>query len=307
MEQISKDKFQIIGCNNANSEEINRPNLTYWQDAWRRLKKNKVATASLFLLIVLTLLAIFGPYLRHQFGINAADTSIKNTKPNLVHWFGTDNLGRDLWVRVWYGTRTSVIIGAAGAAMELVIGVIYGGVAAYYGGTVDDIMMRIVEILNSIPYLLMVLLLMVVLKKQGIVPMVLAMGITGWTGMARLVRGQVLSIKEQEYVLAAKALGASPMRIIMKHLLPNTIGVMIVDVTFAVPSYIFAEAFLSYIGLGIPSPNTSLGVLCSAGQAKLLFYPYQLIFPSLIISLIMLSFNLLGDGLNDALDPKQRQ
>lgn len=307
MAELSKEKFKIIGCSDANAEEITRPNLTYWQDAWRRLKKNKVAILSLVLLLALAIMSIIGPYLRPQFGVNSANSSIRNMNPNGIHWLGTDNLGRDLWVRVWYGTRTSIIIGIAGAAIEFIVGVIYGGVAAYYGGTVDDIMMRIVEILNSIPYLLMVLILMVVFNNKGIGPMILAMGLTGWTGMARLVRGQVFSIKEQEYVLAAKALGGNSLRIISKHLLPNTVGIMIVDVTFAVPIYIFAEAFLSYIGLGIQSPNTSLGALCSAGQDKLIFYPYQLIWPSLVISLIMLCFNLLGDGLNDALDPKQRQ
>jgi oligopeptide transport system permease protein len=307
MTELSKEKFKIIGCENANSNEIVRPNITYWQDAWRRLKKNKVATFSMFLLLFITFLSIVGPLMRSQFGINGVDQSTMNLNSSSVHWFGTDNLGRDLWVRTWYGTRVSVLIGVAGAAMELVVGVIYGAVAGYFGGRVDDIMMRIVEILNSIPYLIQVLLIVLILGSKGIAPLIIAMGITGWVGMARLVRGQILSLKEREYVLAAQALGSSSWRIIFKHLLPNTVGVMIVDVTFAVPGYIFAEAFLSFIGLGVQSPNTSLGALCSSATSNLMFYPFQLFWPSLIISLIMLAFNLFGDGLNDALDPRQRQ
>jgi oligopeptide transport system permease protein len=307
MSELSKEKFNIIGCENADSNEIVRPNITYWQDAWRRLKKNKAATFSMYLLLVISVLAIVAPFMRPQFGINGVDQASMNLNSNGTHWFGTDNLGRDLWVRVWYGTRVSVLIGIAGAAMELIVGVIYGAAAGYFGGKTDNIMMRIIEILNSIPYLIQVLLIVLILGNKGIAPLIIAMGITGWVGMARLVRGQVLTLKEREFVLAAKALGGDSKRIIFKHLLPNTVGVMIVDVTFAVPGYIFAEAFLSFIGLGVQSPNTSLGALCSSATSNLMFYPFQLFWPSLIISLIMLAFNLFGDGLNDALDPKQRQ
>jgi oligopeptide transport system permease protein len=307
MDTSLKEKFKIVGCANANSEEIVRPNISYWQDAWRRLKKNKVAIFSMFLLILVTILAIVGPLLRPQFAINDINQNSMNIGSNSIHWFGTDNLGRDIWVRTWYGTRVSIIIGIVGAAMELVIGVIYGAVSAYFGGFVDDLMMRIVEILNSIPYLIMVLLIVLIFGNKGIAPLIIAMGITGWVNMARLVRGQVLAIKEQEYVLAAIALGTKSWKIILKHLLPNTVGVMIVDVTFAVPTYIFVEAFLSFIGLGVQSPNTSLGSLCSGATSNLMFYPFQLFWPSLVISMIMLTFNLFGDGLNDALDPKQRQ
>ncbi|URZ14271.1 ABC transporter permease [Clostridium felsineum] len=306
MAENSSEKFKIIGCENNNSEEIVRKNVTYWQDAWRRLRQNKVAVISLALLIVIILLAIIGPMIR-PFTTNDVNDSIKNIGSNSTHWLGTDDLGRDLWVRLWVGTRSSIIIGIVGAAIELVIGALYGGISGYFGGIVDDIMMRIIEILNSIPYLILVLIVIIVLNSTGIIPLIIGMTLTGWVGMARIVRGQVLSIKEQEYVLAAKTLGAGSFRIIMKHLLPNVIGVMIVDVTFAVPSYIFAEAFLSYIGLGVKPPSTSLGALCSSGQSNLMFYPYQLFWPSLIICLIMLTFNLLGDGLSEALDPKQRQ
>lgn len=305
MAELSREKFQIVGCENANSEEILRPNMTYWQDAWRRLKQNKVAIVSLIVLIVVGIMTVVGPYLvpyKHF----EQDTSIINHLPYSKHWLGTDNLGRDLFARLWSGGRVSILIGLVGALIDTVVGVTFGGVAGYFGGLVDDIMMRIVEILVSIPYLITVILISLILGK-GILSLILAMTITGWVGMARLIRGQVLQIKEQEYVLAAHALGANPSRIIARHLLPNTIGIMIVDITLDVPSFIFGEAFLSYIGLGIQSPNTSLGSLAAAAQQNILFYPYQLFFPAALISLIMLSFNLLGDGLRDALDPRLRQ
>jgi oligopeptide transport system permease protein len=305
MAELSREKFQIVGCENANSDEILRPNMTYWQDAWRRLKQNKIAITSLIILTVIALMTIFGPFMvpYKHFETN---TKIVNQLPSAAHWLGTDNLGRDIFARLWTGGRVSVLIAIIGALIDALVGVTYGGVAGYFGGLVDDIMMRIVEILVSIPYLIVVILLSLILGK-GIFSLILAMTLTGWVGMARMIRGQILQIKEQEYVLAAHALGANPSRIIARHLLPNTIGIMIVNITLDVPGFIFGEAFLSYIGLGIQSPNTSLGALASAAQPNLMFYPLQLFFPAALISLIMLSFNLLGDGLRDALDPKLRQ
>ncbi|MGO5065446.1 MULTISPECIES: ABC transporter permease [unclassified Clostridium] len=305
MAEISKDKFEIIGIDKNASNEISRPNITYWQDAWRRLKQNKVAIGSLILLILIALMTIIGPYLT-QYKYWTTDSTIVNMAPNSDHWFGTDMLGRDIFARVWKGGRVSIIIGILGTIIEMTIGVIYGGISGYFGGMVDDVMMRIVEILLSVPYLIVVIIISLILGK-GVISLVIAMTITGWCGMARIIRGQILQIREQEYVLAAQALGAKPSRIIKKHLLPNTMGILIVNITLDVPSFIFGEAFLSYIGLGIQSPNTSWGSLASAAQPNLMFYPYQLFFPALFISLTMLSFNLLGDGLRDALDPKMRQ
>ncbi len=305
MAELTRDKFEIIGCENANADEILRPNMTYWQDAWRRLKQNKVAIFSMILLIIIGIMTIIGPYLT-TFKYEATDSNLLNTAPSGLHWFGTDTLGRDIFARIWMGGRVSIIIGIIGTLIETTVGVIYGGISGYFGGLVDDIMMRIVEVLVSIPYLIIVILISLILGK-GIPALIIAMTITGWTGMARMVRGQLLQIKEQEYVLAATALGASPSRIIARHLIPNTIGIMIVDVTFSVPGFIFGEAFLSFIGLGVQSPNTSWGALAASAQQNLMFYPYQLFFPSLFISLTMLSFNLLGDGLRDALDPRLRQ
>ncbi|AKA68721.1 ABC transporter permease [Clostridium scatologenes] len=305
MDELRKEKFKIIGYSNSEGETIVRPNITYWQDAWRRLKQNKVAILSLIILSIIAILCIIGPYLT-PYKYYSVDHSIVNQGPNAQHYFGTDDLGRDMFARICKGGRVSLIIGLLGALIDATVGVLYGGIAGYFGGKIDIIMMRIIEVLASIPYLLVVVLLSLILGK-GMMALIIAMTITGWVGMARLIRGQVLQIKEQEYVLAAQALGASSLRIILKHLLPNTIGVIIVAITFDVPSFIFGEAFLSFIGLGIQSPNTSWGAIASSAQQYLMFYPEQLFFPSLFISLTMLSFNLLGDGLRDALDPRLRQ
>jgi len=306
MVELSKEKFQIIGCDNLDSEGILRPSMTYWQDAWRRLKKNKVAMVSLVLLGLMVLMTIIGPMIG-KFEYQATNNDMLNMKPNSTYWFGTDSLGRDLFSRIWVGGRISITIGIVGAIVDTVVGTIYGGIAGYLGGIADDIMMRILEILVSIPYLVLVILIRVLMDQGGMAPLIIAMTITGWCYMARLVRGQLLQIKEQEYVLAAKALGANASRVIAKHLVPNTLGVMIVAITFDIPGFIFAEAFLSFLGIGVQSPMTSWGALAAAGQQNLMFYAYQLIFPAVAISLTMLSFNLLGDGLRDALDPKLRQ
>jgi oligopeptide transport system permease protein len=220
--------------------------------------------------------------------------------------FGTDELGRDLWVRVWYGARVSLTIGFAAAFVDFIIGVIVGGIAGYYGGKVDNIIMRICDVLIGIPYLMIVILLTMVLSP-GIVTIVLALSITGWTGMARLVRGQIIQLKEQEFVLAAKVLGANATRIILKHLLPNTLGIIIVRMTLNIPSAIFSEAFLSFIGLGVRLPIASWGALASDGVAAFQRYPHALFIPAAFICLTMLALNILGDAFRDALDPKLRK
>ena len=305
MAEISKEKFKIIGVDKNQREEIARPNLTYWQDVWRRLKRNKLALASLMVLGIMILMCIFEP-LVFQDAYKVQDMTAMNEGPSLTHLFGTDNLGRDLFHRIWIGGRVSLTIAVVGTLIECLVGILYGGISGYFGGKVDSFMMRIVEILNSIPYLIVVILISVRLGN-GIVPLLLALVITGWTGVARMVRGEVMKLKESEYVMASKTLGASPMRIILKHMIPNTLGIIIVYITFDIPSFIFAEAFLSFIGLGIQPPNTSWGAMASLGQQVMSFYPSQLIFPSLAIALTMLAFNLFGDGLRDALDPKLRQ
>jgi oligopeptide transport system permease protein len=252
-------------------------------------------------------MSIIGPYLTgYGYDVQNYDAKMLSAVPNAEHWFGTDNLGRDLFSRVWIGGRVSLIIGFVGTIIELIVGTIYGGVSGYFGGAIDTIMMRIVEIINSIPYLLVVILLLIVMPK-GILTLIVALCITGWAPIARLIRGQVLQLKESEYVLAAKALGASPTRIISRHLIPNTIGVIIVYMTMDVPSFIFAEAFLSFLGLGVQAPNTSWGALIQEGQGVMTLHPHILLFPAIALCLTVIAFNLLGDGLRDAFDPRLRQ
>lgn len=306
MTEIMDEKFKIIGCQDSDSEKIARPAMTYWQDAWRRLKSNNVAMVSIGILIALIVMTIIGPHIT-PYSHEEMIVEERNMGPSAKHWFGTDELGRDIFTRVWKGGRVSMLIGVVGAFVVSVVGCIYGGIAAYFGGKVDTIMMRIVEILVSVPYLIVVILISVITESKGMGSILLALCITGWCGTARLVRGQILQLKEQDFVLAAEALGMSPGKIVLKHLIPNTIGVIIVSITFDIPGFIFSEAFLSYIGLGVQSPDTSWGAMASAAQNNLLFYPYQLFFPALMIALTMLSFTLLGDGLRDALDPRLRQ
>jgi oligopeptide transport system permease protein len=265
-----------------------------------------MAMVSMFFLIFMGLCVAIGPYLNPNGGLNVIDTSIINGAPSAKYWFGNDQLGRDLFTRVWLGGRISLTIGLVATFVQIVIGCLYGGIMGFFGGLTDDIMMRIVEILVSIPYLIVVILISVVLGN-GIGSLLLAICLTAWTGTARQVRGMVLMLRESEYVLASQALGADPGRIITKHLIPNTLGILIIQVSFAIPGFIFTEAFLSFIGLGIQAPGTSWGALISYGQSTFEFYPHQLLFPAGALFLTVLAFNLLGDGLRDALDPRLRQ
>lgn len=218
-------------------------------------------------------------------------------------YFGTDRLGRDLWTRTWDGTRVSLLIAVVAALIDLVIGVLYGGIAAYYGGKVDNIMMRFLEIVIGIPNLVVVILMILILEP-GLWAIIIALTITGWTSMARIVRGEILKLKGQEFVLASRTLGAPDKRIILRHLIPNVMGLIIVNTMFSIPSAIFFESFLSFIGLGLPSPAASLGTLINDGFKALLTTPYILVFPAILISLIMIGFNILGDGIRDAFDPR---
>lgn len=302
---VSKDMFEIVGKDEMNYDKIVRPSLTYWADAWRRLKENKLAIMSIIILIVVVAMAFIGPHLR-PWSYDDQDFSVINKGPDSEHWFGTDDLGRDLFVRCWQGAKISLFIALISTIINVTIGIIYGGISGYLGGKTDMIMMRIVEIIYSIPELLWVILLMVVIG-QGLGTIILAISITGWGGMARIVRGQILQIKQMEYVLAAKTLGADTSRIITKHLVPNTMGPIIINLTFQVPGAIFTEAMLSYIGLGLPEPIASWGTLAQRGTRMLLIHPYQLLFPALLISITMLAFNILGDGLRDSLDPRLRK
>lgn len=401
------------------AEKVERPSLTYWQDAWRRLRKNKVALVSLFFIIFVVLAAIVIPFFwpveysdqvldysnipptfkiqsigdgkyiyvtnenkvievtkdgkllkmatlvkddkanrRYEYNVDGksivvdfspyfnankelielkkkartdpsidieqATRDLENTPKSIAYCdgevinesikvrnkdyiLGTDSLGRDLFIRIVYGARISLTVGVVAAFVCFVIGVLYGAISGYLGGKVDMIMMRIVDTISSIPLMLYVILLSVILDDSGIVTIIIVLSLTYWLNMARLVRGQVLSLKEQEFVLAAQTLGASTKRIILRHLVPNMMGPVMVSVTMQIPSAIFTEAFLSFIGLGVSAPQASWGKLCNDALSAFLTYPYQLFYPALAISLTILAFNLLGDGLRDALDPKLRK
>lgn len=302
---ISKEKFKHIGINEEKSQSIVRPSMTYWQDAWRRLKKNKVAMIGLIIIIVFTIMSIVGPMMVPY---SYSDNELLNTNeiPTKAHWFGTDALGRDLWARVWVGARVSLFIGLMAALLDTGLGILVGGISGYYGGKVDMLIMRFIDIMIAIPSMIFIILIMVMVGS-GVVPIILSFAITGWLGMARLVRGQILQLKEQEFVLAARTLGASSSRLILRHLIPNTLGVIIVSLTMRIPGAIFTEAFLSFIGLGVKPPMSSWGQLASTGASAMQVYPYQLFIPAVFISLTMLSLNLFGDGLRDALDPRLRK
>lgn len=284
---------------------MNRPLvLSYWEESWDRLKANPAAMVGLGLLALLILLALLCPlFTSHSY--YETHLVLKNQPPSKEFWFGTDELGRDLFTRVFWGARISLFIGFMATFIDLLIGVLYGSLAGLFGGKVDELMMRFADILYSIPYLLVVILLMVLIGS-GIATILIALTMTGWIGMARMVRGQILQLKQLDFVKAATSIGASRWRLVFRHLLPNAMGPIIVTVTLTVPTAIFAEAFLSFLGLGIQAPMASWGTMTSDGLPALRFYPWRLFFPAGFISITMLSFNLLGDGLRDAFDPRTR-
>lgn len=310
--QPAPGDFEIVGADAGSREAIARPSLSFWKDAMHRLFRNKAAVVCLIALCLIVLGAVIfpalSPYAYSDQHITHANMGFMYRDPadNHLHIFGTDGLGRDMWVRVWQGARSSLFIAFAAVSINLVVGIIYGGVSGYFGGMVDNIMMRFVEVVNGIPYLMLVILLMMVVPP-GMASLIIAYGLVGWTGMARLVRGQIVALKEQEYVVAAEAMGATPARVIRSHLLPNTLSVIIINITLAIPSVIFSEAFLSFVGIGLPPPQPSWGVLANEGQRVFQMYPSQLIVPSIFICITMLAFNLLGDALRDSFDPKLRR
>lgn len=303
--EIPKDSFELIPQSQKKVNEIVRPSVTYFQDAWMRLKKDKLAMLGLIMIIIIALFAIFGPMIS-KFNYYSNDFAVANGGPSFIHPLGTDQFGRDLFTRIMYGGRISLTIALVASVISFGIGIIYGGISGFFGGTVDTIMMRIVEGVSSVPFMIYVILIMVILGA-GMESIIIAIAATYWVDMARIVRGEILQLKQQEFVLAARTLGASNMRIIIKHLLPNSMGPIIVTLTLNIPAAIFTEAFLSFVGLGIPAPQASWGTLCSDALGSYMLFPTQLLFPSLAICLTMFAFNFLGDGLRDALDPKMRK
>ncbi|MDZ5470349.1 oligopeptide ABC transporter permease [Bacillus sp. 31A1R] len=336
-EKISKDQFEPAKFDASKSEQISKPSLNFWQDSWMRVKKNKGAIISLVLIAIIAIFALIGPSLSN-FEYDKQNTSHANLPPRIpalenvewlpfdgtrtlkngnvvnvyeqkkieeYYWFGTDGLGRDLFSRVWKGTQISLYIAFLAAFIDMVIGVAYGSISGYFGGRLDNIMQRIIEVLSGIPNLVIVILMILVLKP-GIISITIALTITGWVSMARVVRAQVLKMKNQEFVLASRTLGASHAKIIFKHLIPNLAGVIIINTMFTIPNAIFFEAFLSFIGLGLQEPFASLGTLIDDGFRSMRAFPHLMFIPAIVMSVIMIAFNLVADGLRDALDPKMR-
>jgi oligopeptide transport system permease protein len=284
-----------------------------WADARARLFKNRAAVASMIVLAIITLMALFAPYLS-RYAYDAIDYDLVSCAPRWwpgdaacsvggSHWFGTDAVGRDLFVRVLYGARVSLAVGVVATLVSLVIGVLYGATAGYLGGRVDAVMMRAVDILYSLPFIFFVIILMVMFDRNFILLFV-AIGAVVWLTMARIVRGQTLSAKQKEYIEAARAAGVSPFAIITRHIIPNVVGPVVVYVTLTVPDVILTESFLSFLGLGIQEPLTSWGVLISDGANTMESAPWLLVFPALFMAVTLFCFNFIGDGLRDALDPK---
>ena len=336
MPTITKDLFETASESSMqDKEKISAPSLSFMADSWRRLKKNKVAMVSLVILIIITMSSLLAPVIAPhdpnaqtvQYAnmppkipgivINGLNGTVKqngvvidkyeasNVPEDVYYYLGTDSLGRDLLSRILYGTRVSLFIAFMAALFNLTLGVVYGLTSGWLGGKVDNIMQRILEILSGVPNLVVVILMLLVLKP-GISSIIIALALTEWLSMARVVRAQTLKLKNQEYILAARTLGQSPMKIAFGHILPNLAGVIIIQVMFSIPSAIFFEAFLSFIGIGIPAPNASLGTLINDGYKTFRFLPHLMWYPAGIMSVIMICFNLLADGLRDAFDPKMR-
>ncbi len=383
---IPPEMWSKIENDSVDNELIAGESLTYWQDVWRRFKRNKSAMLGLSVIVVLTLTAIFFPfisrytyfeqdlslanippildiyqltskkhvYLSNRFKLyevsedgeliemirskkrdmfkkqfiyeiegekyildynqlpvklkdgSGQELQIHKTVWNKTYYLGTDSLGRDLLIRQVYGARISLAVALVATIVNFVIGVLYGGISGYFGGRVDNIMMRIVEIINTMPLTLYVILIMVILQS-GLLSIIVAIGTVFWVDMARIVRGQVLALKEQEFVYAARTMGGGTGRILFKHLLPNTMGPIIVTLAMLIPGAIFIEAFMSFIGLGVAAPMSSWGTLCSEALGSIRSYPYQLIIPAFAISITMFAFNFLVDGLRDTLDPRLRK
>ena len=291
--------------NNTNPQATSAPaekGSSLWRDAWHRLQKNKMALLGLGVMVTMCIAALLTPWIT-VYGYEEQNLLLGASPPSAAHWLGTDTLGRDLLTRILYGSRISLAVGFIATAVALLIGVIYGTVAGYMGGRVDAAMMRLVDILYALPFMTFIILLMVVFGRN-ILLLFLAIGAVEWLTMARIVRGQVQSLRQQEFVEAAVSIGLGPWAIIRRHLIPNTLGPVIVYTTLTIPNVMLLESFLSFLGLGIQPPQSSWGLLISYGVETMEEYPWLLIFPGLALSLTLFALNFLGDGLRDALDPR---
>ena len=343
LSQYSKESFELATDEEKRQQDVMGESTTFFKDGMKKLLKNPLAVIALVLIFLILVTIIVAPYIvpysyEEILSVNGRrDKGAKNLAPftyskmeqqyiekggtRFPHIFGTDEQCRDYFIRVVYGTRISLFIGFFASLIVLVIGILYGSISGYLGGKVDLIMMRIVDIIYSLPDMLMIILLSVVLNEvlnfpsgsflarlgTNMVSLFIVFGLLYWVGMARLVRGQILSIKQNEYILAARSIGAGPSRIIRKHIIPNCLSVIIISVALQIPAAIFTESFLSFAGIGVRAPMPSLGSLANSARGGLQSYPYKLVFPAIMICLIVLSLNLLGDGLRDAFDPKLRR
>lgn len=371
MNNISRDLFVKKPMSTEEHDVIASESLTFFQDAGRRLRKNKISMISIYAILILVIFAIVGPLMTgHRYDRNVQDATkmeakqlppripglekigifdgtvtksvsvaslgsddypegsyevvgepfeyrgmqqqkikenlyVKNGIEDNYYWFGTDELSRDIWTRLWYGVRVSLFIGLFAAFVDTTVGLLVGLTSGFYGGKVDLVLMRIVEVVSEIPALVILVLLILVLKP-GLLTLSIAIGLTGWTGVARVVRSHVFRLREQEFILASRTLGADSKRLITKHIFPNIIGQIVIMATFSIPSAIFYEAFLSLIGLGLPAPMASLGTLINTGRNFIDTAPHMIVVPSLIMSALMLAINMLSNGLRDALDPRLR-
>jgi oligopeptide transport system permease protein len=277
-----------------------------WSDAGVRLKRNRAAVTAAIILTIMTALVIAGPWLS-PYDYDYTDWDMILIPPDIAsgHFFGTDGIGRDIFVRTLIGGRISLLVGLVATIVSLVIGIAYGATAGYFGGRVDHVMMRIVDILYAMPFMFFVILLMVMFGRN-IVLIFVAIGAINWLDMARIVRGQTLSLKRKEFVEAAEALGVKPFRIIRRHIVPNLLGIVVVYVTLTIPQVILVESFLSFLGLGVQEPMTSWGALVNEGAQEMESAPWTLVFPAVLLAATLFCFNFIGDGLRDALDPKDR-
>ena len=337
--QMDLSKFTRATEEEKRQQDLMSESSTFFRDGMKKLRRNPFAVGSAIVLLIILLVIIFAPmivpygYAEFNTVNGRRDKTATNMRPfeysemeqeyieegnfRFPHIFGTDSQGRDYFIRCVYGTRVSLAVGLFASIIVLIIGMLYGSISGYFGGKVDLVMMRIVDIIYSLPDMLIIILLSVVLKESldvsgtilaslgtNMISIFIVFGALYWVSMARLVRGQILTIKENEYVLAAKSIGAKPGRIIKKHILPNCISVIFISTALQIPSAIFTESYLSFVGLGVQAPMPSLGSLTNSARDGLQSYPYKLVFPAILICLIVLSFNLLGDALRDAFDPK---
>lgn len=304
-EMQKEQLFRKLSKEEKNDEFIAIESKTFFQSVKAEFTKNKRAVFGLIVLVIVVLMAILGPVFS-PFSYEDQNIALRNAAPTFQHPFGTDKMGRDIFVRILYGARISLGVGIVAAIVNLILGTLYGGIAGYVGGKVDMVMMRFVDIIYSVPSMLYIVLIMLWLGA-GVSSIILGISITCWIGTARIVRSQVKSLREQEFTMAAFVLGASSKRILVKHLLVNAMGPIIVNITLMVPQAIFTEAWLSFIGVGISAPKASWGTLCDAASELIMVYPMQTIYPLVAICLTIISFNFVGEGLERALDPKRKR